>query len=81
MVRLNELRNGIRVVIRFLFQLEQSTIDFLGEAKKFRGDSYDTRTMKSKSSGHSRSSTFSTSSAKLKLIEAKAKASEDLELR
>ena len=43
MVRLNELSNGIRIVIRFVFQLKQSIIEFLGEAKKLRGDTHDTR--------------------------------------
>ena len=47
MVRLNELRNGIRVVMRFVFQLKQSIIESLGEAKKLRGDSHHTHTVKS----------------------------------
>ena len=47
MVRLNELRNGIRVVMRFVFQLKQSIIESLGEAKKLRGDSHDAHTVKS----------------------------------
>ncbi|RMX42815.1 hypothetical protein pdam_00022493 [Pocillopora damicornis] len=64
------------VVIRFAFQLKHSIIDFLVEANKLHGDSHDTPIVKSKSSSHSRSSTFSTSSAKLKFIEAKAKAAE-----
>ena len=76
MVRLNKLSNGITVVIRFVFQLKHSIIDFLVEANKLHGDSHDTPIMKSKSSSHSRSSTFSTSSATLKFIEAKAKAAE-----
>ena len=74
MVRLNKLSNDITVVIRFAFQLKHSIIDFLVEANKLHGDSHDI--VKSKSSSHSRSSTFSTSSAKLKFIEAKAKAAE-----
>ncbi|RMX45693.1 hypothetical protein pdam_00019987 [Pocillopora damicornis] len=45
------------------WMMMQSIIDFVGEAKNLRGDSHDTCTVKSKSSGHSRSSTFSTSSA------------------
>ena len=76
MVRLNKLSNDITVVIRFAFQLKHSIIDFLVEANKLQGDSHDTPIVKSKSSSHSRSSTFSTSSAKLKFIEAKAKAAE-----
>ena len=47
MVRLNDLRNGIRVVIRFVFQLKQSIIESLGEAKNLRGDSHDTHTVNS----------------------------------
>ena len=43
MVRLNELSNGIRIMIRFVFQLKQSIIEFLGEAKKLRDDTHDTR--------------------------------------
>ena len=46
MVRLNELSNGIRIVIRFVFQLKQSIVVFLGEAKKLRGESHDTRKVK-----------------------------------
>ena len=76
MVRLNKLSNDITVVIRFAFQLKHSIIDFLVEANKLHGDSHDTPIVKSKSSSHSRFSTFSTSSAKLKFIEAKAKAAE-----
>ena len=40
MVRLNEFRNGIRVMQRFVFQLKQSITDLLGEAKKLRGHSH-----------------------------------------
>ena len=43
MVRLNEFSNGQG----FVFQLKQSITD-LGEAKKLRGDSHDTHTVKSK---------------------------------
>ena len=43
MVRLNELSNGIGIVIRFVFQLKQSIIEFLGEAKKFPRDTHDAR--------------------------------------
>lgn len=57
-----------------VFRLKQRIIDFLKDAKKLRGDSRDTHSMKSKSSGHSRPSTSSTSSTKLNLIEAKVKA-------
>ena len=72
-MRLTEFSNGIRVMQRFVFQLKQSITD-LGEAKKLRGDSHDTHIVKSKWSCHSRSSTFSTSSGKFKLIKAMAKA-------
>ena len=47
MVRSNELSNGIRVVIRLVFQLKQSVIEFLGEAKKLRGDLHDSFKVKS----------------------------------
>ena len=47
MVRSNELSNGIRVVIKFVFQLKQSIIEFLGEAKKLRGDLHDSFKVKS----------------------------------
>jgi len=47
MVRLNDLSNDVTVVIRFVFQLKLSIIDFHGEAKKLRGDSHHTHTVKS----------------------------------
>ena len=54
-------------MIRFVFRIKEKY--YLGETKKLRGDSHDTCTVKSKSVGHSRSSTFSTLSTKLNLIE------------
>ena len=49
MVRLNDLTNGVTVLIRFVFQLKPSNFDFHGEAKKLRGDSHHTHTVKSQS--------------------------------
>ena len=53
---------------------KQRINDYLHDAKKFRSGLHDTNSVKSKSSRHSRGSHSSSSSTKLRLIEAKARA-------
>ena len=57
-----------------VLQLKQRTIGFLDDADKPRGGLRDTHSVKSKSSRRSRHSLSSVTSARLKLIEGKAKA-------
>ena len=57
-----------------VLQLKQRIIGFLDDADKLRGGLRDTHSVKSKSSRRSRHSLSSVTSARLKLIEAKAKA-------
>ena len=57
-----------------VLQLKQRIVGFLNDADKLGGDLRDTHSVKSKSSRRSRRSLSSVSSAKLKLVEAKAKA-------
>ena len=57
-----------------VLQLKQRIIGFLDDADKLRGGLRDTHSVKSKSSRRSRHSLSSATSARLKLIEAKAKA-------
>ena len=56
-------------------QLKQRILGFLNDADKLRGGLRDTHSVKSKSSRRSRHSLSSVTCAKLKLVEAKAKAS------
>ena len=56
-----------------VFRSKQRIIDYLHEEKKFHNGLHDTSSVKSKSSRHSKGSP-SSSSAKLRLIEAKARA-------
>ena len=57
-----------------VFRSKRRINDFLHEAKKLRSGLRDATSVKSKSPHHSKGSHFSSLSAKLKLIEAKAKA-------
>ena len=57
-----------------VFQSKQRINDYLHEAKKLRSGLHDTSSVKSKSSRQSKGSHSSLSSAKLRLIEARAKA-------
>ena len=56
-----------------VFRSKQRIIDYLHEEEKFHNGLHDTSSVKSKSSRHSKGS-HSSSSAKLRLIEAKARA-------
>ena len=57
-----------------VFRSKQRINDYLHKAKKLRSGLHDTSSVKSKSSRHSNGSHCSSSSAKIRLIEAKAKA-------
>ena len=57
-----------------VLRIKQRIISFLNDADKLRGGLRDTHSVKSKLSRHSRRSLSSVTSAKLKLVEAKAKA-------
>ena len=57
-----------------VFRSKQRINDYLRKAKKLRSGLHDTSSVKSKSSRHSKGSHCSSSSAKIRLIEAKAKA-------
>ena len=60
--------------MKMCFDQSKKINDCLHEAKKLRSGSHDTSSVKSKSSRHSTGSYSSSSSAKLRLIEARAKA-------
>lgn len=57
-----------------VFWFKQGVIEFLKEAKKLRGDDFDSDSVNFKASQHAKCSRSSSSSTKSKLIEAKAEA-------